>query len=245
MVVVAITGGNGDLGNEISKQLSFVPEVTKVILTCRTQAKADETIELLKKETGKDSSFFGSVLLDVMDIATIASAIESFPTVDCLLLNVGGLSKCKIHQPSGAVDCMVLNMLGHAILAEGLIKKKKIAPSGRIIYVGSEVCRSVYSFTGLMPGYFGKFGEKDIDWAIGKNYKDFASGLLPIRGQLGDYANAKIIGAMYFSHLAKEHPDLFILTVLPGMFVVTFSTKTSARAYILMFSHVNVPSYLV
>lgn len=216
MVVVAITGGNGDVGTEISKQLSVVPEITKVILTCRTQSKADQTIETLVKETGKDTSFFGSVLLDVMDISSIASAIESFPTIDRLLLNVGGLSKCKIHQPSGAVDCMVLNTLGHSVLADGLLKKKKITKGGRIIYVGSEVCRSIYSFAGLKPEYYGKFGSKDIDWAIGQNYKDIGSGLLPIRGQLGDYANAKIIGTMYTSQLAKENPDFYILTVSPG-----------------------------
>ena len=84
------------------------------------------------------------------------------------------------------------------------------------VYVGSEVCQRIYSFTGLKPEYYGKFGEEDIAWALGKNYSDFASGLLSVRGQLGDYANAKIIGTRYTSQLAKEHPDLFILTVSPG-----------------------------
>lgn len=215
MVTIAITGGNGDVGTESSKQLCAYDEVTKIILTCRSKAKADKAIENLVKITGKDPSFFGYVLLDVMDIASIKGAIKAFPKVDRLCLNIGGLGKCKIHEESGAVDGMVMNTLGQVVLANGLIDAKKVTKGGRIVYVGSEVSRPVYSFKGLLPDYW-TFEEDDIEWSIKKVYKDFCSVLIPVRAQLGDYKNAKIVGQLYFSHMAKVYPDIFFMTVSPG-----------------------------
>lgn len=92
---------------------------------------------------------------------------------------------------------------------------KKIVSGGRIVFVGSEVSRSIYSFKGLLPDYW-NFGEEDIDWAITKVYNDMCTCTMPIRAQLGDYKNAKIIGQLYFSHMAKVYPEFFIMTVSPG-----------------------------
>jgi len=33
---------------------------------------------------------------------------------------------------------------------------------------------------------------------------------------MGDYKNAKIIGHMHFAHLAKEHPEIHVMSVSPG-----------------------------
>jgi len=215
MVTISITGGNGDVGTEASKQLSALDEVTKIYLTCRSKEKAEGAIDNLVKITGKDPSFFGYILLDVMDITSIKNAIKDFPKVDRLCLNIGGLANCKIHEASGAVDAMVMNTLGQVVLANGLIDAKKVAVGGRIIFVGSEVSRSVYSFSGLLPDY-SKFEEEDIDNVITTVYNDCLTGALPVRSQLGDYKNSKIIGQLYFSHMAKVYPEYFFMTVSPG-----------------------------
>jgi len=69
----------------------------------------------------------------------------------------------------------------------------------------------------MMPLYCGNFKEKDIDWAITRNYSKVGlCGCIPIRGQLGDYKNAKIIGNMHFSNMSKERPDIFFMSVSPG-----------------------------
>lgn len=119
-------------------------------------------------------------------------------------------------HPCGATDGMVLNTLGHALLFDKLMEAGKIPKGSRVIYVGSEVSHDIYSFSGLLPHYYGRFSEKDIEWAIGENYSDFLGKLLPVRNQLGDYKNSKIIGQLHFSNMAKEHPDIHFLTISPG-----------------------------
>ena len=94
-------------------------------------------------------------------MASIMSAIKAFPAVDRLCLNAGGLGETKIHEASGATDSIVSNVLGNAMLVDGLIEAKKIKKDGRIVYIGSEVTRAIYSFTGLLPIYT-CFGEKDV-----------------------------------------------------------------------------------
>ena len=216
MVLILITGGNGDVGVEACKQLSTKPEVTKVVITCRSEEKAKNTIESVIAATGKDPSFFGYFTMDVTDYASILKGVEACPkTIDRLCLNVGGLGKCQMHS-CGATDGMVLNTLGHALFCDKLIAAGKVAKGSRVIFVGSEVSHDIYSFSGLLPHYYGRFSEKDIEWAISKTYTDFLTGALPLRSQLGDYKNAKIIGQMHFSNMAKEYPDIHFMTISPG-----------------------------
>lgn len=225
MVLILITGGNGDVGVEACKQLATKPEVTKVVITCRSEEKATKTIDGLVADTGKDPSFFGFVVMDMTDYSSIVEGAKVFPEkIDRLCLNVGGLADCEMH-PCGATDGMVKNTLGHVLLFDKLVEAGKVPKGSRVIYVGSEVCHDVYSFTGFMPHYYGRFSEKDIEPAISKNYTDFLVGVLPIRRQLGDYKNAKIIGQMYFSHMAKEYPDIHFMTISPGKQDVKSSIK--------------------
>jgi NAD(P)-dependent dehydrogenase (short-subunit alcohol dehydrogenase family) len=216
MTLILITGGNGDCGVEACKQLAKKPEVKKVVITCRSKEKATNTIDDLVAATGKDPSFFGFVTMDLTDYASIIEGVKSCPDkIDRLCLNVGGLGKCELHA-CGATDQMVLNTLGHALLFDKLVEAGKISKRGRVIYVGSEVSHDIYSFSGLLPHYYGRFSEKDIDWAMSKTYDDMLSKGLPVRKQLGDYKNSKIIGQLHFSNMAKEHPDLHFMTISPG-----------------------------
>ena len=217
MVLVLITGGNGDAGGEACKQLATKSEVTKIIITCRSKEKATKTIDSLIASTGKDPSFFGYVTMDLTDYASIVKGVTFCPeTIDRLCLNVGGLGKCKMHPSCGATDAMVLNTLGHALFCDKLIEAGKVSKGSRVIYVGSEVSHDVYSFSGLLPHYYGRFSEEDIEWAVSKNYNDFLGWALPIRRQLGDYKNSKIIGQLHFSNMAKEHSDIHFMTISPG-----------------------------
>ena len=36
------------------------------------------------------------------------------------------------------------------------------------------------------------------------------------RGQLGDYVNSKIVGHLHFAHVAKQHPELYVVGTSPG-----------------------------
>jgi len=216
MAVVVVTGANIGMGFAGAKQLAAEPEVAKIVITARSQEKIEATSSALIAETGKDASFFEAVLLDLGEYKSIESAIEAFPAFDRILLNAGGLGTGKMHvSGNGMTDAMVINTIGNAMLVDGLILAGKIKQGTRVCWVGSEVSRSVYSFEGLLPDYCGNFKEKDIEWAITKDY-DGPCSCLPIRRQMGDYKNAKIVGHMHFINLAKEYPDMHITSVSPG-----------------------------
>lgn len=94
MVLVLITGGNGDVGVEACKQLATKPEITKVVITCRSEKKATNTINNLVAATGKDVSFFGYATMDLMNYTSIIEGVKACPDkIDRLCLNVGGLRK--------------------------------------------------------------------------------------------------------------------------------------------------------
>jgi len=221
MVLIAMTGGNGDVGIETCKQAAAFTEVDKILITTRSEEKGAKSIQILMEETGKDESFFEHVILDLTDYDSIVNAAKAFPPkVDRLCLNAGGAGNNEKHL-SGATDCMVMNTIGHALLVDELFKLGKIPDGSRVVFVGSEVSRPLYSLVGFLPNYSklfcGKFGEKEIDWAIGENYSENGlCGFFPLRAQLGDYKNAKIVGSLFFSHMAKEHPNVHFLTISPG-----------------------------
>jgi len=242
MVVVALTGANGDVGYETCKQLSAVAEVTKLIVTARTEEKAGAVIDKLAADTGKDRSWFGFVVVDLSDYTSVMAAVQDFPQVDRLLLNAGGFGNTKIHRPSGATDGVVINVLGHSVLSDGLIKAGKISAGGRIIYIGSEVTRPVLAYTGLLPNYCGRFGEDDLEWAMTRTYRDCSTPCLPIRSQLGDYKNAKIIGHLFYAAVAKEQPNLHTLIVSPGAVGGSFAAKGYFPINCLLWA---IPSFFI
>jgi len=216
MVVIVVTGANVGCGYESCRQLAAVSEVTKIVITTRSKEKAEATLSRLVADTGKARSFFDFQILDLGDVKSIKAAIDSWPAFDRLCLNAGGLGTGKMHASgNGMTDAMVINTIGNAMLVDGLLAAGKVPAGSRIVWVGSEVSRNVVSFTGLLPQYCGNFKEKDLDWAISKDY-DGCCSCLPIKRQMGDYKNAKIVGHMHFAHLAKEHPEIHVITVSPG-----------------------------
>mmetsp|Transcript_22850 Transcript_22850/g.60360 ORF Transcript_22850/g.60360 Transcript_22850/m.60360 type:complete len:339 (+) Transcript_22850:59-1075(+) len=217
MVVIAITGGASGIGYEAARQLSSVPEVTKIVITARSAQKADGAISKLVKETGKDKSFYDSVIVELGDLTSIKAAVASFPAFDRLCLNAGGIGTGKMHASgNGITDTMVINTMGHAALVDGLLAVGKIPAGSRVVYVGSEAARGLWGYCPMLPNnYCGTFKEKDMDWAIGKDF-DGCCSCVPIVRQMGDYRNAKIMGHLHFVNLAKEHPESHWITVSPG-----------------------------
>lgn len=224
-LTVAVTGVTGDVGFLCCKMLATCAEVTSIVVTARTLDKCRKVVASLEADTGK--SIFTPVVLNLSDRGSIMDAVESFPNVDRLCLNAGGLGTTTIHTPSGVTDSILSNVLGNSIFSDNLVKAGKIQADGRIIYVGSEVSRAVWSFTGLLPNYCW-MTESDIEWAISTNYNADCGPLqtcccLPVRQQLGDYKNAKIIGQLYYAGFAIERPDIYTITISPGGVLGSFA----------------------
>jgi len=213
MVKIAITGSTAGVGFEACVQLCAVPEVTGLVITSRSASNAAAAIEKLKVETGKDASFFSYVVVDLEDLPSIIAAIQAFPMVDRICLNGSQLGRCKIHPQSGVVDAMT-SVLGHTVLTDGLMKAGKFSPGARIVHVGGEIARPMWTFYGLLPFYC-TFTEHDLDEAISKNYWDPCC-CLPVRMQLGDYKNTKIVGPLFYAGVAAEQSEIHVMSVSPG-----------------------------
>jgi hypothetical protein len=175
-------------------------------------------IEKLMKDTSKDRGMLDYVVLDLDDLKSIMEATKKFPPVDRLCLNAGGLTRNTLHEKSGTTTGMVSNVIGHSILSDELLKAGKISNDGkgRIVYIGSEVSRTMWSFTGMLPLGYWSFTKTDLDWAISKNYDGCCTSCFPLRRQLGDYKNAKIVGQLFYAAIAKENPKITVLSVSPG-----------------------------
>ena len=170
------------------------------------------------KDTGtKDRSMFDYVVLDLSDIKSIMDAVKKFPHIDRICLNAGGLTSNTVHEKSGATTGIVSNVLGHSILTDELLKAGKVnITGGRIVYVGSEITRTLWAFAGLLPLCYWSFTKTDLDWAISKNYDGICSSCIPLRRQMGDYKNAKIIGQNFYAAVGKENPNIKVISVSPG-----------------------------
>jgi NAD(P)-dependent dehydrogenase (short-subunit alcohol dehydrogenase family) len=213
MVKVAITGGTSGVAYEACKQLCSVAEVSGIVITSRTSANAEAAIEKLKAATGKADSFFEYVVLDLEELSSIVAAISAFPKVDRICLNGSQLGKCKLNGQSMVTDAMT-SVLGHTILTDGLMAAGRLNAGARIVHVGGEIARPLWGFTGLLPNYW-SFTEGDLDAAISKNYSDCCC-CLPIRMQLGDYKNTKIVGPLFYAGLAAEQSEVHVMSVSPG-----------------------------
>lgn len=212
-ITVLITGANQGVGYEACKQMSDDSRISKVILTCRSSAKAETAISSLMQETNKPREFFDYAVLDLGDIETIDAAIASLPTLDRVCLNAGVVSH-GLHKESG-VNNNFVSTLGHAKLVEGLIAAGKIGSGSRVIYIGSELTRSMYGMTGVQPCLW-SFTEKDIDPAM---HDDVPCNCFPVRSQIDNYGRSKIVGTLWTTDMARRHPNIYFATTSPGAVV--------------------------
>jgi len=217
--IVLITGSNQGVGYEACKQLSSDSRVSKIILTCRSVAKAETAITSLMKDTNKPREFYNFVVLDLCKIDTVNAAIETLPKIDRICLNAGVMSN-GLNEESGVNENFVAT-LGHAKLVDGLIAAGKIGSGARVIYIGTELTRSVYGLCGMTP-YICSFTEIDLDSAI---HDDVSCNCMPIRSQFDNYARAKIVGTLWSSNMANKHPEIYFATTSPGAVVTNIFDK--------------------
>jgi NAD(P)-dependent dehydrogenase (short-subunit alcohol dehydrogenase family) len=211
--VVLITGANQGVGYEACKQLSSDSRTSKCIITCRSVAKAETAIASLMKDTNKPREFYDFAVLDLSKIETVNAAIESLPKIDRICLNAGVVGS-GLNEESGVNENFVAT-LGHAKLVDGLIAAGKIGGGARVIYIGTELTRSLYGMCGMAP-YICSFTEKDLDSAI---HDDVSCNCMPVRSQIDNYSRAKIVGTLWASNMALKHPEIYFATTSPGAVV--------------------------
>jgi NAD(P)-dependent dehydrogenase (short-subunit alcohol dehydrogenase family) len=230
---VLITGANIGLGKETARQLALNDETQKVYLACRNKEKAENAKQDLENSTGK--KIFQIVLMDTTDVDSVKKAVaEISEPIDALVLNAGGMGgkNAGAITDSGMNFISSVNLLGHVVLVEELIKADKLKK--RVVYVSSEAARgikkmgmkrpalktsSVDEFTSVLDGSF------------------FGSNLDPSEA----YGYVKYIGSMWTSSMARQHPSIDFISVSPGATSGTAVADNLPLMLKIMFKYIMFP----
>lgn len=154
---IIVTGANAGIGYETA--LALYEAGAHVILTCRSQDKADETFNKIKEHTGKGSLETG--ILDLASLASVKQFAETFlqthQQLDVLINNAGVMIPPASKTTEGWELQFGVNFIGHFALTGLLYPLIKATPDSRIVTVSSMAyVRGVIDFDNLKS-------EKDYD----------------------------------------------------------------------------------
>jgi len=234
----ALTGANAGLGLESVRQLAALhaahpsegdncsdkDNITTIIyvtifLLCRNPARAQHAIASLTTAHECPTNVnFEYVPFDSSDRSSVKSSIETLSQaipdgqiIGGLLLNAGGFTSDRngTLTKSGTTLIAETNLIGHAVLVDGLIQSKKLQKGSRVIFSGSEA--------GMGEPFAIKWGN-DLEYYVnilnGKAYKT-KTNKNNYKPQDG-YGHIKGMLAFYASAMARRHDDIYFAAVSPG-----------------------------
>ena len=144
-------------------------------------------------------------------IASLSQSISDGKIINGLLLNAGGFTSDRTGTitSSGTTIIAETNLIGHAVLVDGLIQSKKLQHGSRVIFSGSEA--------GMGEPFAIKWGDKLDDYVNILNGKAYRTKNNTSKYSPQDaYGHIKGMMAFYVYALAKQHPDIYFATVSPG-----------------------------
>jgi len=201
---VLITGANTGVGKEVARQLAAKPGLETIYLACRNEAKALGAQRELETSTGK--KIFKIILMDLSSVAAVCGAVAKLTEpVDAVILNAGGTGgKTPLAiTRDGVTHVFAQNVLGHAVLLESLLRQGRLTQAA--IFVGSEAARG-----------FPKLRMKRPDATTPKALRDIITGNAKKADVFSAYGAVKYIGALWMSSLAREYPQIRLVTISPG-----------------------------
>eukprot|EP00164_Ancoracysta_twista_P001275 GFYU01001673.1.p1 GENE.GFYU01001673.1~~GFYU01001673.1.p1 ORF type:complete len:335 (+),score=94.02 GFYU01001673.1:57-1007(+) len=215
--IVLITGANSGVGCEAARIIAArMPNVKKIYMACRNEAKAKEAIATLVQQTGQSESFFRIVIVDTDNLDTCGTAVvdqlDKGDKLDALLLNAGGLTGGgDAITKEGVTKMFGVNVLGHVKLVETLIAEGAVNKGARIVFSGSEAARGI---RGQPKPEFAD--PNSVGAAIDKRgaAKYTKKGTFDF---MAYYGVVKAVGALYMSAMARKEPAYKWITVSPGM----------------------------
>lgn len=208
---ILITGANSGLGFEAARQFALREGVSKIVLACRNEHRAQDALRRLEELT--DKKIFEILIVDVGDLESCRQAAENLNTkIDGIILNAGGgggTDPTKLTK-DGVMFIFAINVLGHVYLTDLFMEHGKLSKGGSVMYVASFAARgapevgaakppiadgSIEEWTSVANGT--KFAEK-------KRYTDI-------------YGAVKLMGALWTMSMSRKRPDVRFITVDPGM----------------------------
>ena len=226
-----ITGANAGLGKDVARQLALRADVDSIYLACRDQAKAQAAQADLQRITGR--SVFEVLIMDTADLASVRAALNALEQpLRAVLLNAGGAGgpTPMARTAEGATTIFASNVLGHAVLLEGLLDAGLLTSAA--VLTGSEAARGVPKLRMKRPTFATRSVEEFASVIDGSFF----------HGRKVDpmlaYGQVKYLGALWMSALARKHPDLRLLTVSPGNTSGTDAPRDLATVPRVIMQHV-------
>jgi NAD(P)-dependent dehydrogenase (short-subunit alcohol dehydrogenase family) len=204
-----ITGANTGLGKDAARQLALRDDVVAIFLGCRDETKARAAQADLQRITGR--SVFEILIMDTTDLTSVRAAIKAIDRpLRAVLLNAGGMGGPTpfARTADGVTTIFAANVLGHVVLLEGLLSAGKLTSTA--VLTGSEAARGVPKLRIKRP----TFSTHSVDEFTSVIDGSFFDGRK--RDPMLAYGQVKYLGALWMSALARQHPDLRLLTVSPG-----------------------------
>ena len=222
---VLITGANAGLGKETARQLAQQPGIERIYLGCRNLEKAKLAQSGLEQLTGKH--LFEILPIDVGDLNSVRNAVGHLPgSIDALVMNAGGAVGKVFNQKTldGVTQIFAVNLLGHAVLTEELLKAGKLTQVA--LYAGSEAARGVTEMGMKRPDLKTSSIDEFASVGDGSFYATTNDATI-------SYGAVKYMAALWMASMARRHPQVrfitpgFIMGMLPG-------SSTSLMAFIAL-----------
>jgi NAD(P)-dependent dehydrogenase (short-subunit alcohol dehydrogenase family) len=205
---VLITGANGGLGKECARQLALLDSTEKIYLGCRNEERAKAAKQDLEASTGR--TIFEIVLIDVSNPDSVRSAIASLSEpIDGLVMNAGGMGGSNPGEKTedGVIQMFAVNVLGHVVLLDELLQANKLTKVA--IYAGSEAARGIPVMGMKRPALETSSVDDFASICDGSLFGDTIDPMVA-------YGPVKYTAAMWMSSVARQNPDLRIITMSPG-----------------------------
>ena len=217
---VLITGANVGIGKEAARQLALRPDFGRIYLACRNQDRAAQARADLVAATGRN--IFDVILMDVTDLGSVRAGLAAIDgSLDALVMNAGVIGDKTLMEltADGATKLFATNVLGHAVLLEGLLSQNRLNEIA--VFVASEAARGIPKLGFKRPSFVSTSTD-ELTTVIDGSYfaqRKFDQNLA--------FGQVKYIGALWMAHLARHYPDLRFITVSPGN---TTGTEAAAGA---------------
>ncbi|MDA0272322.1 MAG: oxidoreductase [Proteobacteria bacterium] len=133
---IFITGANTGIGYDTARVLA--ERGAKVLLGCRSEARADEAIKKIKSiKSDADVTWVPLDLASLSSVKEAADQVNQEPRLDALVNNAGVMMPPRELTADGFELQFGVNHLGHFALTGHLINKLKDQPGARIVNVSS------------------------------------------------------------------------------------------------------------
>lgn len=131
---VLVTGASSGIGRTTAIECSKMG--ASVIITARNEERLKATLESLSTESGQTHQM---VLADLSSEEGVNALVDELPHLDGVSLNAGIVKTLpvKFINKDDLTEVLNVNMMGPILLAQRLLKKKKITRGSSVVFTSS------------------------------------------------------------------------------------------------------------